>query len=309
MIVDRDSGRLRKQEERDRRINEIYQRDPQLKKLDDEMAAAGREGLLRVWEGGNVSEIRDRMSILQAERDRLLRSLGADERIYDVVWDCPLCQDRGYIRPGEPCRCRSKDDGGRRWEESGLSPLQRTQTFGNFSLEWYEKPAEVARLVEQMKAFADKLIGGGACGNLFLFGPVGNGKTHLCSAVANRVLEAGRTVAYTGAEELLEALRDDIYGRGDDSRLDMRDRLLRADLLILDDLGTERLTEFAEDQLTNLVDQRINRQKPWLITSRLIGDKFSKRYDARLVDRVLGEGKRLYLNEGSIRYKRAQIGK
>jgi len=136
-------------------------------------------------------------------------------------------------------------------------------------------------------------------------------------------------VIYTRAEELLEALREDIYGRGNYAgrreapfRGDRQDseeqqaatpyasgrlqqRLIRADLLILEDLGTENLTDFAEEQLVHLIDARINWQKPWIITSHLVGEKFTDRYDPRLVDRVLGEGKRLHLNEGSIRLKRA----
>ncbi|MCL1805035.1 MAG: ATP-binding protein [Clostridiales bacterium] len=306
-MTDRDTLRLLKQAERDKRVELLYRQNPRLKEIDDELAAAGKEGLLRAWDGGDIEAVAQRISMLQARKVQALAALGVDEGVYDAPWDCPVCQDRGYVAPGEPCECLRRDESLQRLVGSGLSALQKMQSFENFSLEWYSRPEEVKGLASRMKAFADKLIQGAPCGNLFLFGPVGNGKTHLCGAVANRVLAAGKTVIYYRVEELLEALREEMYGRGDYSHL--QERLMRADLLILDDLGTERLTDFTEEQLIGVIDGRINRQKPWIVTSHLIGEKFTDRYDPRLVDRVLGEGTRLYLNENSIRFKKARKDK
>jgi DNA replication protein DnaC len=215
--------------------------------------------------------------------------------------------------------------------ESGLSPLQKKQTFGNFSVDWYDDPVGVKIIVDQIKGFAGDLISGRACGNLFLHGPVGNGKTHLCCSVANLVLEAGRSVVYFRGPDLLSAMRDEIYGRSDTAgrwegqRRDRQDgegrqsgagvgpgkdllrRVIQADLFILDDLGDERLTDFAEEQFISIVDQRLNWQKPWMITSHLAGDRFISHYDARLVDRILGESVKLNFKEKSIRFKRATM--
>ncbi|MDR1194533.1 MAG: ATP-binding protein [Peptococcaceae bacterium] len=305
--MDKDTKRLLKQEERDQRVAEVHRRSPALREADEALAAAGRAGLLAAAGGGDLAGVRERIAALRGKRRQILASLGLDEGIYEVAWDCPLCQDRGWQRPGEPCVCQRQGDSQRRLTESGLTPLQQKQTFGNFSLSWYDHPAEVEKLVGRLRQFADSLIRGEPCGNIFLFGPVGNGKTHLCSAVANQALAGGRLVAYWQVEELVETLREEMYGKGErPPGRSLPERLLRADLLILEDLGAERLTDFAEEQLVQLIDQRIGWQKPWLITSHLIGEKFSGRYDARLVDRVLGEGQRLYLKESSVRFKRAQ---
>jgi len=307
LTSDKETLRLEKHALKEKRLSDLYRKNPELKRLDDSLAAAGREALIKAWDGENVRTAGKQIVRIQAQRERLLNNLGLDESIYDIPWDCALCQDKGYLRPGEPCECLRRDAGDRLRALSGLSTVQLKMSFDNFSLDWYDRPAEAGRLAEQIRRFCDHLIAGEACGNLFLFGPVGNGKTHLSSAAANRVLAAGKSVVYTRTEELLEALREDFYHRGDSARGDVLGKLLDADLLILEDLGTERLTDFAEEQSTALIDQRIHRQKPWIITSHLIGEKFTVRYDQRLVDRVLGEGTPLFLNEKSIRFKKAQL--
>ena len=322
--MDRDEARLQKQAERDKRVDNIHRMYPELKQIDEQIASAGREGLLRIWESGDVEKAKQRLADLIVEKGSLLHKLGVKEDIYEVTWDCPICQDKGYIQPGEPCSCIRQDRRELRSTSSGLSSLQSTMGFDNFSFQWYDKPEDVERIVERMKTFCDAMIQGLPPGNLFLVGPVGNGKTHLCCAVANQLLAAGKTVIYTKTEDLLEALREDIYGRGDyagtQQRQEEGDRfswasfgmgpmqrgLLQADLLILEDLGTERLTDFAQERIISLVDQRISWQKPWIITSHLIGDQFTGHYDLRLVDRILGEGRLLYLNEESVRFKRAR---
>ena len=306
MVTERDTLRQKKLIERDSRISEIYARYPRLKELESELYDAGIEALRVVSRGGDPARAREAVSRIRAERARILRSVGLDESVYDAYWECEICQDRGYTAPGMPCECQSRGDIHRNKAESGLSPLQMTQTFDSFSLEWYDDPKDVKIIVEQAKGFAEDLIRGESRGNLFLYGPVGNGKTHLGSAIANMALEAGKSVAYYRAEELLGALRDEMYGRGADQvSYEPKKKITRADLLILDDLGGERLTDFAEEQLIGVIDQRLNLRKPWMLISHLKREEFIDRYDPRLVDRVLGEGKSLYLKEKSIRYKRA----
>ena len=304
--MDRETKRLLKQAERDNRIDLLYRSAPRLKELDQAVNEAGRQALVAVYQGRDGQAERQRLKELQAEKLAELAKLGMDERVYDVAWDCPLCQDRGYLRPGELCACARREDGQKAIAHSGLSPLQQRQTFENFSLAWYDDPEAAKSIALAVEDFARRLACGEYPGNLFLFGPVGNGKTHLVSAAANMVLAAGRSVIYRRVGTLVEELRDELYGGGEKGgeRLVFQS-LLAAELVIVEDLGTERLTDFAEEQLTLLIDERIQRQKSWLVTTSLVGESFTGRYDPRLVDRIMGEAKRLHFRELSVRHKKA----
>ena len=317
MIDDRAGLRLAKLAERDRRISLLYTEHPELKELQEQLTTAGIEAVSMTISGLDAGSAKQKVRSLQIQRGKQLEALGLDETVFEAQWDCDICQDRGYVSPGQPCVCAMRDDGRRKQAQSGLSALQKRQTFDAFSLDWYDDPKAVSTLVGRIKAFVDALITGQPCGNLFLYGPIGNGKTHLCSAAANRALEGGLSVAYYRTGELLEALREELYGRADLSlagrddgaavaRGQLQKLLIQADLLILDDLGAERSSDFAEEQIIGVVDQRLNCQKPWMIASHLVREEFIARYDARLVDRILGEGQILHLAEGSVRYKRAR---
>lgn len=308
--MDKTSKRLQKQNERDRRVEAMYRQHPEIKEIDDAIAANGH-AMLRAATGlaadAFMAGLQERQTLLLKQQSHLLQQAGLDLTIYEVVWDCPLCQDRGYRLPGQKCRCALRESAAEQQLHSGLAPLQLTQTFDNFSLEWYQEPQKYERILHIARQFAQQVAQGTYAGNLMLYGAIGTGKTHLCSAIANHVLAAGGTVMYMKASRLFAKLRSQMYGDNDGQREeDPMETLLQADLLILDDLGTEKRTEFVEEQLFTLIDERIIRRKPWVISTNFSVDKLLNHYDERLTDRILGEAQRLRFDDVSIRRQKIQ---
>lgn len=115
--------------------------------------------------------------------------------------------------------------------------------------------------------------------NLVLAGPVGTGKTHAAYALGNQAARAGRWVTAVTVVDLLAAMRPE----GDTG-------LVKAahgcDLLILDDLGAGKATEFAVEQLTALLDHRIRDHRRTIVTTNVPEAGLEATWGGRFMDRL-----------------------
>ena len=118
---------------------------------------------------------------------------------------------------------------------------------------------------------------------LTLLGTVGTGKTHLALAIGWEWLCLGKTVLYHHVADFLNALRSG-YGKksGEEDYSQTISFAKNCSLLILDDMGTERETEWATEQLDLIVDYRYERHKALLITSNMALTQLSPRIADRL---------------------------
>ena len=125
-------------------------------------------------------------------------------------------------------------------------------------------------------------------GNLLMLGGTGLGKTHLSSAIARRVIEGGFDVRYTTAINLFGDFETEQFGNRV-PRGELTDAYFDCDLLILDDLGTELVNQFTVSCLYNLLNVRINRRLPILISTNLDQRALLDTYSERITSRLFGE--------------------
>ena len=104
-------------------------------------------------------------------------------------------------------------------------------------------------------------------GWLNLHGPFGVGKTHLAVAAAAEREERGDEVFFATVADLLDYLRATFAPDSPVSHDDLLDRIRTADVLVLDDMGAERSTPFAEDKLFQIVSYRYEERLPTIITT------------------------------------------
>ena len=103
------------------------------------------------------------------------------------------------------------------------------------------------------------------CGWLLLIGNNGTGKTHLATAIARRCLDDGRSVYMDSVPHLLDMLR---AGYNEPGSYEYRmQQLADVFLLVLDDLGMEKLTEWAREHLFQVIDRRLGARKAMVLTS------------------------------------------
>ena len=95
---------------------------------------------------------------------------------------------------------------------------------------------------------------------LVIFGDVGTGKSYMAAAIANALIDRFVSVRMTNCSNIINAIFKD------NSIIDELDKF---DLLILDDFGTERLTDFGEEQIYNIINGRYECGKPLIITTNL----------------------------------------
>lgn len=121
---------------------------------------------------------------------------------------------------------------------------------------------------------------------LLFYGPVGTGKSFAAACIANALISGLNTVVMTSLVKLLQQISsfNDKY-----SEEDLIRDLMRPKLLILDDLGAERSTDFALEKVYNIIDSRYRSHKPLILTTNLTLQEMKENTDiryARIYDRV-----------------------
>ncbi|NMB37954.1 MAG: ATP-binding protein [Firmicutes bacterium] len=153
-----------------------------------------------------------------------------------------------------------------------LPEALRSHTFADFAVESFNESA-FSVCVKFAKNFSKNHDGKG----LIICGKSGRGKTHLACAIIN-YLEAQYNTAFAHVPTLLEKTRQ---GQG------KLEQLLNADLLVLDDLGGERGSEWALEKLLIIVDGRLNNLKATIYTTNFNFDELELRVGSRLASRIL----------------------
>jgi DNA replication protein DnaC len=205
-------------------------------------------------------------------------------------WVCPRCGGDGFVldEAGDAvaCKCRA-------------ARVQRARSVGHTSsiprkyrgVSFDRAPVttlspDVVRPVRAFVRDIDDNLGAGR--GLWFMGDVGTGKTTLAMLVSKAVIDSARSVAIYSVPHLLAEIRD-TYDRdpGERSYLDFFNRLVRVDLLHLEDLGTEKRTDWVLEQLYSLINERYEQQRSILVTTNLSVPDLEEQIGARTVSRIV----------------------
>ena len=288
--------RLRSVAEDRRRHAAAYARVPALRDIDARLAElVGEMASAMFHEGRPVEEIRKESLLLQAERGELLVENGWPLDWLDGAWDCAKCRDTGYSE-GAMCSCLRKLYD--KHQTESLSELLRLgdETFGTFDLSLYDDApdpesrvsprTQMTKVLGVCRRYAESF--GPDSPNLLFWGNTGLGKTFLSGCIARVAADRGASVVYVTAASAVEAFEEHKFRPDDESEEKVR-RLLSCELLILDDLGTEHVTEFSKSAVYRLVNTRLLDRKKTIISTNLSPDDLESRYTSQIASRLRGE--------------------
>lgn len=227
---------------------------------------------------------------------------------YRPLFNCPECKGAGFVHARKPdglvdyknivpckypCCYWDTYEAYRRGEivhQSGIVGLR--QTFDNFD-------ADVPGIKKAYKAAWNMAEGIGDFIWLIIYGGVGNGKTHLLNALANRVMERGISVKLIMMAELLSELRMSIAT----NQVDFKMKVLKeVPYLLIDELGLEYATDWGMEKIEELLASRWANGRFTVVATNRDIEELPARLKSRFLDRHLS---RAVLNEaGDYRLKR-----
>lgn len=212
--------------------------------------------------------------------------------------DCPNCHGVGYLRLDLPvghadfgklqiCNCRQgqiqQQVRERLFRLSNLDELSHL-TFENFETRgrvglWPQQADSLEIAFNQSQQFSRSLKGW-----LLLRGTFGCGKTHLAAAIANFVVSMGIPTLFITVPDLLDSLRF-AYQDPTSTFEERFEQIRNAELLVMDDFGTQNATAWAQEKLFQIINYRYTNRLPMVVTTNLPLEDIEDRIRSRLDDR------------------------
>ncbi|MDR1067027.1 MAG: ATP-binding protein [Clostridiales bacterium] len=296
------------------RREKAYADNPRLSEVASDLAKACLSAA-KLVASGNEKDAKKTMRLaddLRTERDALLKAAGLNGDYFEAAYKCGVCKDVGYV-DGRKCRCFVQRLVRRFYSAANIGDIIEAENFSTFDLRYYDDAPVYENGKTPQSAIQDIL---GRCldftdnfdvkfQNLLFYGDTGLGKTFLCNCIAKRMIDAGKTVLYVTAPRIFKKIEELRFNRDNmeapDDQLDM---IYSADLLIIDDLGSEFSTILTSAELFNVINGRLLEKKPSVISTNLSLNDLQSVYSDRIVSRLFGAYSMLRFFGDDIRLKK-----
>lgn len=288
------------------RKKELYSKNPRLQELEDNLNKISIQTVktILITKPCEKQALLDNLNIeikkLKEEKICILKSLNLTEEYLKAKYECPLCNDVGYIittNSNQMCTCLKQELLNIAYNKSNLNKLNR-ENFSTFNFNKYSdeinfekynaniSPREnMKNILKIVKNFIYNFNNYNER-NLLFTGNTGLGKTFISNCIANEILHINKTVLYQTAPIMLDSIIDYRFNRNDGS---IYKDILNVDLLIIDDLGTESMNSLKFTELFNIINSRIlSNNTKTLISTNLSVNELLKNYDERIFSRFAG---------------------
>lgn len=299
------------------REQEIYEKIPALKEMDDEIITNSVEAakLSIMGDDSALLRLKDTNEELSKCKKELLVSNGYPADYLSPIYSCKDCKDTGYVN-NEKCHCFKQAIVNMLFSQDTVKEIIKDENFSNFNFNYYSKdivndltgltPYEnIIRVVSQCKRYIENFSHDYQ--NLLIYGNAGVGKTFLANSIANELIQQAVTVIYLTSYQLFEILQKNKFQRSNEqyNKQDNQvteDFIYECDLLIIDDLGTEFNNSFVTSQLYNCINERHLKKKSTIISTNLSPEELLATYSERISSRLIGNYTLLNIYGDDIRF-------
>ena len=249
---------------------------PELRAAEDARTHAGLTLTLAAARGADQTAAAAALKTADERLTAAYATLGLGPEGFVPHYTCPTCKDTGMVN-GRPCSCVAEAARTLRREE--INAAEPEPELGGTPRDYMGKV--LAYCQRYANSFTPESRG------LMFIGSAGLGKTHMALAIADTVLNRGFDVLYTSSAALAAQLGREHFDRAaEDPWLDA---CKEADLLILDDLGTEYISQLTISVLYELINTRMLCHRPTIYTSNIVDSSiFEARYTEKVASRILG---------------------
>lgn len=235
--------------------------------------------------------------------EKELNKVGYSKKDFEPKYECKICNDTGKIEEKgavKYCKCFLQKVINEAYKQYNMSRLQ-SENFNTFDTCYYSSKADKSKYgidksplenIESIKTLAEnfvKNIDDVEQKNLLFVGNTGLGKTFIANCIANDLIKSGKTVIYQTAPLLMDKVIEYKFNYDKKSKeKENYNKIYDVDLLIIDDLGTETMSNNKFTELFNIINTRLLENKKILISTNLNLNELYNVYDERVVSRILG---------------------
>ena len=300
--------------EQDQRREEVYQKVPQIRQIEDEISSQAVRCARKLLDGDTNAkeELKQHIEDLREQKEVLLSAFGFPADYMEMHYACPECQDTGYV-DGRKCRCFKKEEIRLLYSQSNIEEVLLRENFDSFSYEYYddrvvipEIQMTVADYMRQVHTWCKEYVENfeKKGGNLIFTGSTGVGKTFLTNCIAKALIDQYQSVIYLSSNDLFDVFsKNKFHYDTEEEMKDMYQYILDCDLLIIDDLGTELNNTFVSSQLFFCINERLLRKKSTIISTNLSMTMLRDTYSDRISSRIISQYSIIPLYGDDIRTK------
>lgn len=288
--------RQEEQNQLKKRQSKIYEKFPRIAEIERQIASLCLNLSVTILKNPSnkdtfLSQLKEKITNLRVEKTELLVKNGYSMNYLELQYKCPKCKDTGFIGK-EPCTCYKQKLVHLYYEKSDLKEILKYNNFDYFNIDYYStkksstEPESPKRNIEKIITKLENFINNfdKTSENFLFYGSSGTGKTFLSHCTAKELLDKGYLVVYRTAESLIQDLKN-IKFNGDSMSQEL---LLNCDLLIVDDLGTEQISDFSLMELFNLLNKKLLLHKKMLFSTNYALEDLLKIYSERITSRLFG---------------------